>query len=187
MAGEARHVEFQLVADGEGGAVSLGHRDCSVQRRHQKIIEEAPAPFLDTAKAKALGEALAGLFGKSGYRNLATVEMLMDRAGAFFFLEVNTRLQVEHGVTEAVAGLDLVEVQVRLANGEKVADVLPSVPAAAGHAIEARVYAEDPVRLLPSPGPLRVFRPPAPQPHLVVDCAMWKATPSRPSMTPCWR
>jgi acetyl-CoA carboxylase biotin carboxylase subunit len=166
---EARHVEFQIVADGRDGALSLHQRDCSVQRRHQKVIEEAPVPFLEDDRARALGERLAGLFGRLGYRSLATVEMLMDRSGGFYFLEVNTRLQVEHGVTEAITGLDLVEVQVRLANGEELAGILLAAPAPAGHAVEARIYAEDPVRFLPSPGPLRVFRPPSPRPGLTLD------------------
>lgn len=122
---EARHVEFQIIADGMGDALSLHHRDCSVQRRHQKVIEEAPAPFIDEGAAHNLGVRLAAFFGRFGYRNLATVEMLMDRDGRFYFLGVNTRLQVEHGVTELITGLDLVEIQLRLANGERLGDILP--------------------------------------------------------------
>src|SRR5690606_6668470 len=104
-----------------------------------------------------------------GYRSLATVEMLMDRQGGLYFLEVNTRLQVEHGVTEAITGLDLVEVQIALANGASLGEALATRLAVNGHAIEARIYAEDPVRFLPSPGPLKVFRPPAPTPGLTMD------------------
>jgi acetyl-CoA carboxylase biotin carboxylase subunit len=166
---QARHVEFQVVADGMGHALSLHQRDCSVQRRHQKVIEEAPAPFIDEAAARDLGRRLAAFFGRFGYRSLATVEMLMDRDGRFYFLEVNTRLQVEHGVTELITGRDLVEIQLRLASGERLPTILPPVPEPHGHAIEARIYAEDSVRFLPSPGPLRVFRPPAARPGLSID------------------
>jgi acetyl-CoA carboxylase, biotin carboxylase subunit len=166
---EARHVEFQIVADGTGDALSLHQRDCSVQRRHQKVIEEAPAPFIDEAEARDLGLRLAAFFGRFGYRSLATVEMLMDRDGRFTFLEVNTRLQVEHGVTELITGLDLVEIQLRLARGERLRTILPAAPEPDGHAIEARIYAEDSVRFLPSPGPLRVFRPPSARPGLSMD------------------
>jgi acetyl-CoA carboxylase, biotin carboxylase subunit len=166
---EARHVEFQIVADGMGAALSLHQRDCSVQRRHQKVIEEAPAPFVDETAARDLGLRLAAFFGRFGYRSLATVEMLMDRHGHFYFLEVNTRLQVEHGVTELITGLDLVEIQLRLASGERLKDILPTAPKPDGHAIEARIYAEDPVRFLPSPGPPRVIRPPSARPGLSMD------------------
>lgn len=165
---DARHVEFQVFGDGKGGAVSLYERDCSVQRRHQKIIEEATIPFVG-AEAQAMSDKLAGIFSGSNYQSLGTIEMLMDRDKNFYFLEVNTRLQVEHSVTEAITGLDLVEMQIRLANGETLATILPKVPPANGHAIEARIYAEDPVRFLPSPGKLQTFRPPAERPGLVVD------------------
>jgi acetyl-CoA carboxylase, biotin carboxylase subunit len=166
---EARHVEFQIVADGMGCALSLHQRDCSVQRRHQKVIEEAPAPFVDEGATRDLGMRLAAFFGSFGYRNLATVEMLMDRDGRFYFLEVNTRLQVEHGVTELITGLDLVEIQLRLASGERLENILPAAPEPDGHAVEARIYAEDPIRFLPSPGPLHVFRPPSARPGLSMD------------------
>jgi acetyl-CoA carboxylase, biotin carboxylase subunit len=166
---EARHVEFQIVADGMGSALSLHQRDCSVQRRHQKVIEEAPAPFVDEGATRDLGARLARFFGRFGYRTLATVEMLMDRDGRFYFLEVNTRLQVEHGVTELITGLDLVEIQLRLASGERLENVLALAPEPDGHAIEVRIYAEDPIRFLPSPGPLRVFRPPSARPGLTMD------------------
>jgi acetyl-CoA carboxylase, biotin carboxylase subunit len=166
---EAKHVEFQIVADGTGDALSLHQRDCSVQRRHQKVIEEAPAPFVNETAARDLGLRLAAFFGRFGYSNLATVEMLMDRDGRFYFLEVNTRLQVEHGVTERITGLDLVEIQLRLASGERLENMLAAAPEPHGHAIEVRIYAEDPIRFLPSPGPLRVFRPPSPRPGLTMD------------------
>lgn len=166
---EARHVEFQVFGDGNGTAVSLHERDCSVQRRHQKIIEEATVPFAEK-EARAMSDKLAGIFAGSGYQSLGTIEMLMDRDKNFYFLEVNTRLQVEHSVTEAITGLDLVEMQLKLARGETLATILPQVPPPNGHAIEARIYAEDPVRFLPSPGKLNTFRPPSEKSGLVIDC-----------------
>jgi acetyl-CoA carboxylase, biotin carboxylase subunit len=155
-----RHAELQIVADNFGNCTHLFERDCSVQRRHQKVIEEAPGPGIARATIDALGTDIAGKLGAAGYNNIGTVEMLMDRDGGFSFLEMNTRLQVEHGVTEEVTGVDIVKTQIRLAANEKLSDVLPSVPTLDGHAIEARVYAEDPKRFFPSPGKLDVFRPP---------------------------
>jgi len=135
-------------------------RDCSVQRRHQKIIEEALAPKVDRGAMQALLDRVAGTMGRLGYDNLGTVEMLLGSDGEFRFLEMNTRLQVEHGVTEEVTGIDLVASQLRSSAGETLAQILPQPPRPAGHAIQARVYAEDPKRFLPSPGPLRAFAPP---------------------------
>ena len=155
-----RHIEFQMLGDRHGQVRALFERDCSVQRRHQKIIEEAPAPALPRERLDALGAQCARALAELGYDNVGTVEMLMDAQGEFGFLEMNTRLQVEHGVTEAVTGLDLVEAQIRTAAGEPLSRVLPESVEMRGHALEARVYAEDPVRFLPSPGTLAVFRPP---------------------------
>jgi acetyl-CoA carboxylase biotin carboxylase subunit len=155
-----RHVELQIIADNYGNCTHLFERDCSVQRRHQKVIEEAPGPGIPRTTVDTLGADIAEKLGAAGYNNIGTVEMLMDRDGAFSFLEMNTRLQVEHGVTEEVTGIDIVKSQVRLAAGEKLADVMPKPPALDGHAIEARVYAEDPRRFFPSPGKLETFRPP---------------------------
>jgi acetyl-CoA carboxylase biotin carboxylase subunit len=157
---EPRHIEFQVVGDGGGVVRPLFERDCSIQRRHQKVIEETPAVKLDDATSEAMAQELARVLGGWGYLSLGTVEMLMDRLGRFYFLEMNTRLQVEHAVTEEVTGLDLVDLQVRIAAGERLDRVLPVRIERRGHAIEARVYAEDPVRFLPSPGRLTVFRPP---------------------------
>ncbi|WP_454719715.1 MULTISPECIES: acetyl-CoA carboxylase biotin carboxylase subunit [Cupriavidus] len=161
---QPRHIEFQVLADRHGGVRILWERDCSVQRRHQKVIEEARAHGLDRAEVEAMAAQLAALLSAIGYDVIGTVEMLHTPATGFVFLEMNTRLQVEHAVTEQITGIDIVAAQIRLARGERIDAVLPqaaggTVPAR-GHAIEARVYAEDPVRFLPSPGPLDVFRPP---------------------------
>ena len=155
-----RHVEFQVLGDAHGGAVHLFERDCSVQRRNQKVIEEAPAPALGRAQVTAVAEQIAAIMRQMGYDNIGTVEMLMGADGSFSFLEMNTRLQVEHGVTEEVTGVDLVKAQIRSAAGERLGDILPQKIELAGHAIQARVYAEDPQNFFPSPGKLTVFRPP---------------------------
>jgi acetyl-CoA carboxylase biotin carboxylase subunit len=138
----------------------LFERDCSVQRRNQKVIEEAPAPAVDRAQVDAVADQVAGIIRQMGYDNIGTVEMLMGADGSFAFLEMNTRLQVEHGVTEEVTGVDLVRAQIRGAAGDKLGAILPQRIVVTGHAIEARVYAEDPKNFFPSPGKLTVFRPP---------------------------
>ncbi len=155
-----RHIEFQVLADRYGGVRVLGERDCSVQRRHQKVIEEARAPDVPADEIDAMARRLATLLATLGYDVIGTVEMLYTPATGFVFLELNTRLQVEHAVTEQVTGIDIVAAQLRLARGEPIEAVLPAPVRLRGHAIEARVYAEDPVRFLPSPGPLTVYRPP---------------------------
>ena len=155
-----RHVEFQVLGDRHGALAHLFERDCSVQRRNQKVIEEAPAPGLPREQARAMADRIAEIMRKMGYDNIGTVEMLMGPDGSFNFLEMNTRLQVEHGVTEEVTGVDLVKAQVRSAAGERLADILPERIEVKGHAIQARVYAEDPKNFYPSPGKLTVFRPP---------------------------
>jgi acetyl-CoA carboxylase biotin carboxylase subunit len=155
-----RHVEFQVLGDRHGNAVHLFERDCSVQRRNQKVIEEAPGPALDRARVTEVADQIAAIIKEMGYDNIGTVEMLMAADGSFNFLEMNTRLQVEHGVTEEVTGVDLVKAQIRAAAGERLSDILPSRLAIKGHAIQARVYAEDPKNFFPSPGKLTVFRPP---------------------------
>jgi acetyl-CoA carboxylase biotin carboxylase subunit len=155
-----RHVEFQVLGDRHGNVVHLLERECSVQRRYQKIIEEAPAPSVARDRVEAMAARLADKLATAGYDNIGTVEMLMDAEGELSFLEMNTRLQVEHGVTEEIVGVDLVKAQIRSAAGERLADILPGRIVSNGHAVEARVYAEDPKRFLPSPGKLSVFRPP---------------------------
>lgn len=153
---EPRHIEFQVIGDGES-TLGVFERECSVQRRHQKVIEEAPAPLTDReAVADVEAVAVAAL---DGYDSLGTVETLYAD-GDFGFLEVNTRLQVEHGVTEEVTGIDLVAAQIRIAAGNALSDVVPGSIEARGHAVEARIYAEDSERMLPSTGRLAVFRPP---------------------------
>jgi acetyl-CoA carboxylase biotin carboxylase subunit len=156
-----RHVEIQLLGDRHGRVAHVFERDCSVQRRHQKILEEAPAPGISRAVMQPLLERVAATLGRLGYDNLGTVEMLLSPEGEFIFLEMNTRLQVEHGVTEEITGIDLVAAQIRSAAGTTLAELLPEAPAVNGHAIQARVYAEDPKRFLPSPGTLRAFQPPS--------------------------
>jgi acetyl-CoA carboxylase biotin carboxylase subunit len=155
-----RHVEFQVLGDAHGNATHLFERDCSTQRRNQKVIEEAPAPGLARAQAGEVAGNIAEIMRKLGYDNIGTVEMLMGEDGSFSFLEMNTRLQVEHGVTEEVTGVDLVKAQIRSAAGEKLSAILPAKIEVKGHAIQARVYAEDPKNFFPSPGTLKVFRPP---------------------------
>lgn len=157
---EARHIEFQMIGDGKGNVANLYERDCSIQRRNQKIVEECPAPRVDVDACARMGLDLAGVLARWNYRSLGTVETLMDQDGQFYFLEMNTRLQVEHAVTEEVTGLDLVEMQFKIAAGASLRDVLPAIPRRAGHAIELRVYAEDPVRFLPSSGMLSRFECP---------------------------
>jgi len=156
-----RHVEFQMLGDKHGRVRHLFERDCSVQRRHQKVIEEARAPGLSLDAADTMGRRIAETLARLGYDNIGTVEMLMGADGSFHFLEMNTRLQVEHGVTEEITGIDLVEAQIRAALGEGLDTILPAEIVPRGHAVQARVYAEDPKRFFPSPGRLAVFRPPA--------------------------
>ena len=153
-----RHVEVQFIVDAAGDVNVLAERDCSSQRRHQKIVEEAPAPHLDERARRGLYAATERLVREVGYRNAGTAEFVLDRSGAFFFLEVNARLQVEHPVTEAVLGIDLVELQLRVAQGETLA--LETTPR--GHAFEARIYAEDPAaEFVPSTGNVLHVRWPA--------------------------
>jgi len=157
---EPRHIEIQVLADGHGACLYLGERECSIQRRHQKVIEEAPSPFLDAKTRAAMGEQAVALAKAVGYRSAGTVEFIVDAKRNFYFLEMNTRLQVEHPVTELVTGIDLVEQMIRISAGEKLHLKQKDVKLT-GWAIEARVYAEDPLRnFLPSIGRLTRYREP---------------------------
>lgn len=157
---EPRHIEIQVLADTHGNCIYLGERECSIQRRHQKVIEEAPSPFLDEKTRKAMGEQAVALAQAVDYRSAGTVEFIVDAQRNFYFLEMNTRLQVEHPVTELVTGQDLVELMIRVADGEELPLTQQDVKLN-GWAIESRVYAEDPFRnFLPSTGRLVHYLPP---------------------------
>jgi propionyl-CoA carboxylase alpha chain len=166
---EPRHIEIQVLADTHGNIIYLGERECSIQRRHQKVIEEAPSPFLDEATRKAMGEQAVAMARAVDYCSAGTVEFIVDGRKNFYFLEMNTRLQVEHPVTELVTGQDLVELMIRVAAGEPLPLTQDDVKLS-GWAIEARVYAEDPFRnFLPSIGRLAHYRPPAETATVRVD------------------
>jgi acetyl-CoA carboxylase, biotin carboxylase subunit len=155
-----RHIEFQVLADKHGGVWTLGERECSLQRRHQKVIEEAPSPAMTPERRQEMAETIRRAILETGYTTLGTLEFIMDEQGKLFFLEMNTRVQVEHPVTEMVTGLDLVSLQIRAAAGEKLE--LPDTRpwSFRGHAIECRVNAEDPKTFAPSPGLITEYFPP---------------------------
>ena len=158
---DPRHIEIQVLADAHGTALYLGERECSIQRRNQKVVEEAPSPFLDAATRRAMGEQSVALAKAVDYQSAGTVEFIVDRDRNFYFLEMNTRLQVEHPVTELVTGIDLVEQMIRIAAGEKLSLAQADIRLD-GFAVESRLYAEDPYRnFLPSIGRLTRYRPPA--------------------------
>ncbi len=155
-----RHIEVQILADEHGNIIHLGERDCSIQRRHQKLIEDSPSPALSPDKREALGKAALRGAKEAGYRNAGTMEFLFDRHGNFYFMEMNTRIQVEHPVTEEVTGFDLVKEQIRIANGEKLG-CLQSQVNLCGHALECRINAEDPEKnFAPHPGLITSFHVP---------------------------
>ena len=156
--GNPRHIEFQIFGDGNGNAVHLGERDCSLQRRHQKVLEEAPSPVLSTAERDRMGMICANAMADMGYRGAGTIEFLWEN-GEFYFIEMNTRLQVEHPVTEMITGLDLVREQIRVAEGKPLSFTQDEVTFT-GHAVECRINAEDPVTFMPSPGTVTWYHPP---------------------------
>src|SRR5262245_10988453 len=158
---QPRHIEIQVLADKRGNAVCLGERECTIQRRHQKVIEECPSPFVDADLRERMGLAALQVVRAAEYFNAGTVEFLVDHQRQFYFLEMNTRLQVEHPVTELVTGIDLVKRQIRIAAGEEL-DLRQHEVAMRGAAIECRVYAEDPENnFFPSPGTIKLLRTPA--------------------------
>lgn len=171
---EPRHIEIQVLGDKHGNVIYLGERECSIQRRHQKVVEEAPSPFLDEATRKAMGEQAVALSKAVDYCSAGTVEFIVDKNKGFYFLEMNTRLQVEHPVTEYVTGIDLVEQMLRVAYGEKLSMTQDDVKLT-GWAVENRVYAEDPLRgFLPSIGRLTRYMPPKESANVRVDTGVYE-------------
>ena len=166
-----RHIEFQVLGDKHGHVMHLGERECSIQRRHQKLIEESPSPALDDRKRAELGGRVVEALEQMGYSSAGTVEFLMDEDGSVYFFEMNARIQVEHPVTEMVTGVDLIKSQIRLAAGEKLEDVVGR-PVSRGHAIECRINAEDPETFVPCAGRISVFRVPG-GPGIRVDTAAY--------------
>lgn len=156
--GNPRHIEFQVFGDGNGKAVHLGERDCSLQRRHQKVLEEAPSPVLSATERDRMGMICADAMADMGYRGAGTIEFLWEN-GEFYFIEMNTRLQVEHPVTEMITGIDLVREQIRVAEGKPLSFTQDEVTFT-GHAVECRINAEDPVTFMPSPGTVSWYHPP---------------------------
>jgi len=156
---EPRHIEVQIMADHRGHVVHLGERDCSVQRRHQKLLEETPSPAVDEKLRKEIGRVAVEAVKAVHYRNVGTVEFLLDKDHNFFFMEVNTRIQVEHPITEMVTGIDLIKEQIRLANGQALSFKQQDIRLN-GHSLECRINAEDPDKFTPSPGLITKYNPP---------------------------
>jgi acetyl-CoA carboxylase biotin carboxylase subunit len=167
-----RHIEFQILADSHGNIIHLFERECSIQRRHQKIIEETPSPFMTPALREKMGKAAVAAAGAAGYVNAGTVEFLVDQKGNFYFLEVNTRLQVEHPITEMITGIDIVRQQIEIAAGNRLSLSQEKI-SGRGHAIECRIYAEDPEKdFFPSPGKITFMKEPS-GPGIRNDCGVY--------------
>ncbi|MGA3240889.1 MAG: acetyl-CoA carboxylase biotin carboxylase subunit [Bryobacteraceae bacterium] len=158
--GAPRHIEFQVLADEHGNVEILGERECSIQRRHQKLLEEAPSPAVTDRQRAEIRAVLCKAISAAGYTNAGTVEFLMDESGKLYFIEVNARIQVEHPVTEFVTGIDMVKSQIRIAQGEPLSEVLPGPIEMRGHSIECRINAENPETFVPSPGRITGFHTP---------------------------
>ena len=169
--GNPRHIEFQVFGDGNGNAIHLGERDCSLQRRHQKVLEEAPSPVLSTAERDKMGEVVRKAMADMGYRGAGTIEFLWED-GEFYFIEMNTRLQVEHPVTEMITGIDLVREQIRVAEGKQLSVEQADIEFK-GHAIECRINAEDPRTFAPSPGTVTSYHVPGGM-HVRVDSGLYQ-------------
>ena len=157
---QPRHIEFQVLADEHGNVMSLGERECSIQRRHQKLIEEAPSLQVTPKMRDEIGKTIRRCLEHIGYQNAGTIEFLMDEDGKLYFIEMNTRIQVEHPVTEAITGIDLVKAQLRIASGETLAQIIPHPVVIRGHSIECRVNAEHPEKFTPSAGRITAFNVP---------------------------
>ena len=168
--GDPRHIEFQVFGDGDGKAIHLGERDCSLQRRHQKVLEEAPSPVISSEQRERMGGIVAKAMADMGYRGAGTIEFLYEN-GEFYFIEMNTRLQVEHPVTEMISGIDLVREQIRVAQGQGLSVTQDQVHLH-GHAIECRINAEDPRTFTPSPGLVKNFVAPGGM-HVRVDSGLY--------------
>ena len=168
--GNPRHIEFQVFGDGKGGAIHLGERDCSLQRRHQKVLEEAPSPVITPDERERMGEIVRKAMSEMGYRGAGTIEFLYED-GEFYFIEMNTRLQVEHPVTEMISGIDLVREQIRVACGEGLSHTQDEINLH-GHAIECRINAEDPDTFAPSPGLVKNYVAPGGM-HVRVDSGIY--------------
>jgi acetyl-CoA carboxylase biotin carboxylase subunit len=167
---DPRHIEFQVFGDGNGAAIHLGERDCSLQRRHQKVLEEAPSPVITPEERERMGEIVRKAMSDMGYRGAGTIEFLYEN-GEFYFIEMNTRLQVEHPVTEMISGIDLVREQIRVAQGEGLSCSQDQVHLQ-GHAIECRINAEDPMTFAPSPGLVTNYVAPGGM-HVRVDSGLY--------------
>jgi acetyl-CoA carboxylase biotin carboxylase subunit len=169
--GNPRHIEFQIFGDGNGNAIHLGERDCSLQRRHQKVLEEAPSPVISSAERERMGGIVSKAMADMGYRGAGTIEFLYEN-GEFYFIEMNTRIQVEHPVTEMITGFDLVREQIRIAEGLPLS-VAQEDLVFTGHAIECRINAEDPETFAPSPGKVSMYHVPGGM-HVRVDSALYQ-------------